>query len=995
MCKDSLSSEDSCFTKDWIKLWNYIAEIINVFTEYLDKKGKFKELSEEERIGLAVNIITWGLRAPVFIDPVPHVVISPYKLYILELIRKYVSNISLIDLIRHMRKERIFSEKYKDEYRLLKKLFGKQGVCAELEKWLSGDMEVSCGNVEKKVKRWIYILGYPADTRPGYNTTSLIVHSLLVSGIAWALAENENLSKEDSLLYALAGLLHDIGKPIDTINHVKAGVEFLQQNNKLNIGIALKKLIGEKAFNRVINIIKEHHNEDSGLARIIRIADRLAAGEREIKLVEEYLVKKGDLTNALKEIAGKVASVEEKEFLEKASRDPLVLYDKGRFGEREIPWRAFVWTTIGYLGSYGYLEKLTREFARSLWRVEAEELKKIYSAGEGGSESVSVIKIDIRNIQSTIASSLDLRITAVSSYLIDYWLLAYLPAVLYRDYYMPLSAVVMASGGNGLILMPSRYVSEVMESIENKYNNIEDIAFRLSVVAVSTQYTPFYAYLSSKLDEEIALKKLMTKINKVTYLHPGIGERCDLCDSRPALFVIRVGAEYKNVCPSCFIKWGIASNIVYGNYKLGSKIVVDNIELYIYDILSHILEHKMHDDERVLAIFNLLMEVLSGLPPDERLIGRYLNYAVLNIDGNLIGYYMGRSKTFTEAVEKSYRIDYALKDSLRNFAKTLEHALSKELQEYTDEPLMVAAMEIARLYLGVLYMGGDDAKIIAPSYLAIPLALALAKGYCERMGCTSTLSIGIAAAPPKHHIWGLNQASKGLLDIAKENIGRIHAAKAIHGTAEAVGALAFFNTESTSMLTRDRIKEFYRSLLEEDNGEHGRQKEKPIVVKAFAIGGRGVDDIVSIISKIILGSKDMIDIDSLIKELIVRGYFAIINQCSRLADLESRYECVRYYVKGATDEDIIYVLKRSEEVLDELKNVRKVINDILMVYDRFKGGGAALEATIIYAKRQKHRTGLEIYDHIADILTRSIIANSPAPLLNIQLLIKLIGGGAL
>ena len=95
----------------------------------------------------------------------------------------------------------------------------------------------------------------PSDTRPGANTSSLIVHLLSSSALVWPLLGDVT----DLHIFRIASLLHDIGKPLDYEKHVNVSD---REARKL-----LEGLISDKDLEKILKRIKSHHEKGSIIGR--------------------------------------------------------------------------------------------------------------------------------------------------------------------------------------------------------------------------------------------------------------------------------------------------------------------------------------------------------------------------------------------------------------------------------------------------------------------------------------------------------------------------------------------------------------------------------------------------------------------------------------------------------------------------------------------------------------------------------------------------------
>jgi len=914
----------------------------------------------------------------VFLDTVQDVIYSPYKHYLFARLEKFMGDearkigfVKWYDICKPLE----CVEEGLPECVLAKKLFAKCegfGVYRELEGFLMEYVEVD----GKRVRRWVYLLGYPADTRIGYNNTSLIVHSILTSAYAWIIAYMDKHDGLEALLYALAGLLHDIGKPIDPRNHVEKGIEFIENV----LGDVLKKAIGETLYSTLLKIIEQHHGEDVTITE----ADRLAASERSTVLVMEYL--RDDLKKVLENMEKGIREPDLKEFVGKAKADPELLYRYiEKYGYSQQAWRDLVWRTWIklYEDYYHDMLEINEKYGDRLWS-STETVIGEYSFS-GKERYIKFLSIDIRGIQKIINGSKDLRIMAVSSYLIDLWLMSILhnkinEFLLSRyDTYLPLSSIILASGGSSLIAIPnySNLVNELKERIMNQFSKIDELGLDLEVVAVDVDYTPSYIDLYKSIVNKMDVEKHI-RSSKERIIHPGLGARCDLCGLKPASYIITRYGEAAEVCQECYIRWKIGSELIYFKHKMSSRIDGEEIGQIIRKIRFDGSGEMVEED----LLNKYWIEVIAGMPPDPSLHGRILNYSILNIDGNLMGYYMSLSKSFTEAVEKSYRIDYSMKIALRRFAELIKESIEEAVKLLGVEDTEAELREVARYVLGIMYAGGDDAKIASPSYLAIPLALHLAKTFHEELGCTTSVSIGIASGPPKHCVWGLNDASHELMEISKKQVGRKQASMNMRGVRKlGFGAINIYSTETTSMLTGERVLEYYSSV--------GELAKEALRIDRPEVGEH--DNLSYILNRVL--ELNASDTEDLVRELIKIGYRAIMYSCMSL-DETNRNKCIEYYLASPVVSDLEALRRKIEESIARLKKAKDRIRELIAIYDKYRDLQLGLQATILYSMKRR-----EEYRELIDILVKTLekhpSSGEKAPLINIMMIIDIISGGAI
>jgi 5'-deoxynucleotidase YfbR-like HD superfamily hydrolase len=240
--------------------------------------GLAKSAKEDEKLEIIADAIVTFLRAPLIQEISPQA-LSPLKAHTLMLLPRPFADLFWDDDLHK------FSEKITKELEELKEQKEQRPNIFEVAKELF-DPETA----DLVFNLWI---AFPADTRPGHNTSSLIAHSLMTSAIAWALnyeSSEGGRPREDPAVIRLVALLHDLGKVEDPLNHPEASKELARQ--------LLEGLVSEGTLDKLLNAIKRHHFE----VTVIKEADRLSsAADRVNRLVELAL---GEKISKIKEILG-------------------------------------------------------------------------------------------------------------------------------------------------------------------------------------------------------------------------------------------------------------------------------------------------------------------------------------------------------------------------------------------------------------------------------------------------------------------------------------------------------------------------------------------------------------------------------------------------------------------------------------------------------------------------------------------------------------------
>lgn len=600
------------------------------------------------------------------------------------------------------------------------------------------------------------ILRYPADTRPAANSSSLLIHMIVTSAIATCIFASQHAYlgaewlKRVTMLRLLS-LFHDIGKFDVTKWH---------EHEKLSSSI-VEELFSEyvegEAKDLVMKVVDVlASRQEDYLTKIFRQADEIASN---IDRLPKYFFK--------------ALSAEEERELKEVSHSISISLE-----EAYKTW-AF-WERIGFEG----IRALSEKFAKRASRVTkdnpllcGEDIKIV-------TKDVFLARLDIRNIQKYIAVE-DLRSLCGASRIVDIVTMVIIPAYLVTKVGLPPENVLYFGGGNITIIIPRTIGGEeVIEKVKLMLNKKLSRELGISLtLGVSPVYDSF-AYTNRCIDSEIAKQKLLEVPSRE--VSPNIMYVCDLCGEGYA--EERIDGD-RLVCRPCYVKH-FFGDTVHFRWKLARLKEVFKVNVPTEDIKDIV----MH-----------VMEYIAGISWDALRRRSYKEYpyvALMRFDGNLISQIMATAVSITDAVERSVRIDYALKSALHKFLEVLKGI--------SDE-------DFVRLVLGVMYVGGDDGFLLSPSYLALPLAIHLAREYYRNMGFKSTISVGIAVAKPKHPIWELYRAAGYMLnELSKEFVRELavelHSDEA-RASYDFCGGIAFYVAESGTM-TDESLDAVIRSLSE-------------------------------------------------------------------------------------------------------------------------------------------------------------------------------------
>jgi len=634
------------------------------------------------------------------------------------------------------------------------------------------------------VKLYRLFLRLPADTRPGLNASNLVVHLLTTAAIAYLLGLSKSsgkLSEVELELLRLAGLLHDVGKPLAWremckekayVDHAKKGAELARK--------LLEDLLDEELLRKLEELIRHHHRPGESPKEVKHLAEILNKADR-ISSAEDRLVK------VIARPVAKALGIDEREAHEK-------LRATGR-----AAWK--YWLEL-YQEEVDKLRKATKAAVGELRRWPYEEgLKEEGESTVKDKGSIYLGLLDIRHIQDFISASEELKGLAAGSFIVDAACMYALPRALcdpglysakdreaaFLGRLTP-ECILYAGGGMLVFLAPARWgegkeLPEVLKGTVRKLLGLElsqglDIA--LALVELKD---PFLVSLreAHALVQARKLELLEGPPEEPTRL--GIGRSCELCGRRPAV----ERKEGALVCLACGARLDFANGLVMGLRARWEHLGLEKLTGLAWD--------------RVSA---RIMEFIAG-HDDPRRIRRLRNLCLLKFDGNLAGRYMAGACSISDAVERSIRVDVAAKRAVRALVKAIEEGVGElapalEAQAGLKDPV---ALEKARLALGYLYMGGDDGLLLLPAWLALPAALILGEEFYREMGGVLSLAVGAVSAKAKYNIWSLLEAASALLEEAKDNfrLAILRHEQGLRGCAAFMftegGALAYGVVKST------------------------------------------------------------------------------------------------------------------------------------------------------------------------------------------------------
>lgn len=755
---------------------------------------------------------------------------------------------------------------------------------------------------------------FPADTRPGYNTSSLVAHALLTSALAWAIECNRGVDRRRQALVRLAAMLHDLGKVIDPERHYEASEQLAR--------MLLGGLIRDELVVAIATTVREHHIVDSTL----KVADGLAAaGDRLGYAVDVILGEK------LKRI------------------EEVLKLDRGSWEFWRMAYERVDKLRSADIVREDLVAELTQEFLDGLERGVGLKLSE--EPGERAS-GVSLILVDVGSVQSFVFRSQEIRIVSAASYLVDLVVhahfLAYLRA---NNLRVPPEAVLYSGGGTTLFLLPENMAERVCE-LAGKYKELVD----LPIYAARAPFSTSYPYVSKLLFQDMALRKNAVKLEGA---HEEPADRvCRFCYSAPVKSSVPTPEGQVEACKTCGQLYKLASEFHF-KAKWNSRVSVAGA------LFSPQEAFGVEWDK----ISKYIMEVIAGHSFEEleRPEVRRRDYSVVKFDGNLMGSFMLEAVSFSDAVERSFRIDVAIK---RAYLKALE-ALYRGVEEAADSRGAMRA--VSQVYLGTIYMGGDDGMLLSPSWTAPLLAHFIVEEFCKQLGLKRGLTAAVVAGPATMSLWSLVDCANELMRVAK-------VVAKTRGDAS-TGALIFDLYESGSPSGSSAVERF-RLLSDRVAALFGSSEEV-----REARSRRNADS----------AQPYLIDLREREGSEAWRTVFRLIFGLDGWSD-QTNFDLYRHALRNAYLTSRLREDQKGAEEREKLNNLR---NAIMRVWSEVANSQYWRELFYVYVLRQRQREVKELteaYEKLAELvratLLRAPMREGVVPLADLLILIKFAGGGA-
>lgn len=622
-----------------------------------------------------------------------------------------------------------------------------------VESWLDSNLkrDAEFNELFEKSQKEIqtYFKTFPADFRPGLNTSSLLIHSLSTSVFATCLYMNakeslldlNNPSLELEVLRT-ASLFHEIARPISQ-------KDFYSKSKEV--------------FNEFFG---SYFSEDI-LSSILKIMDHSSEGDSELVAYLKKGIEVASIGTNLKNKVIKILSDELPDIGADNNFDDMTYWEKNK----------------------NKIESLTKIFLEQYDKAQFQQpLDKIEFLKEG---EFAIIRGDVRHIHDYIDHVNSFAELRQSSSILDYALSTQLVLdLLYNDSMRILPEhIIYSSGGNIVLFSPGKNKNSLVNYLERRFPQLtmDGLVLHADGIFFDSLIQDSFGELYSKLAVKVGMRKNKIEFPSENSFYFGSCKLCESCKERPAQELISKGSgdtqEELYYCKSCKFKYDLKGGV------LGEKIQSFLMKNYWNNVLGQKypqeLQHREWND-----INNVIMEFIAGVPLEDidtkkdfsdQLDAQPFDpyrLAVINADGDLIGEFIAKSITLSDLFVRIIHTS----NTMIQILEDLHMKMDKYLPGYD------LIQDHIRLDLGKIYIGGDDILILAPGYLSIPIILTITKEFYKRMGKKTKLSTGVFLCPPKYPIWTAIKAARELLDKNAKKVGRT---KAFEEDKVKMGAIDF------------------------------------------------------------------------------------------------------------------------------------------------------------------------------------------------------------
>jgi len=743
------------------------------------------------------------------------------------------------------------------------------------------------------------LLYTPADTRPGFNFTSLVSHLQLTSILVWLLQP----SSLDLNYLRIAALLHDLGKLFNPTNHVTASVEILDQ-------VIEESSCLKNTLSRVRELIEKHHSDYIG---IVEKADRLASATDRLSDVVNKVLESEDVAGI-----GKCKDV----CYSLSARTKECMECLEKLGEQ----------------SYGRASQILYKSILESLGLNIEELNEVIEGWESTpSKKVEVaereavgkslgylVYIDFPGVQRFITSFPKLRDMSFASFLVDFVTSVYSFIVLDHDYYertnhksrIPAEALLSGYGGHSYIVVRSDFgkKEEVKSLLTNSSPEYLDI--RLDVKVVDLAYENYVKDYKTIRDEiaSMGYERYLYYKEKVYSL--GSHRVCDNCGVRPAVKRLEKNGEEEYLCEVCSLVRELSSNRGF-MAKLNSTYLIEGESVSPRDSIDIKGVNTNESD----ALGEIAMEIIAGY----KTLNDTKYVALVKADGNDGGKIFNNTATFSEYIDKSFRLDYGVKKS---FYKTLGELLRAEKEVNSSFKDLTS-----RILAGVLYLGGDDIMLMMPSVIAVPFAVRMFKNVNKETGFT--FKIGVISVKPDHPVQFAYKAVNELMESSKLK------------KKSSLSCLVFSSTLATEGVIKAELEK-YRSKQDSKRDKDAETKENEQEQNSYLVVSNDIEKVKELLQTVrLLPKENEFEGEKVFKELVeiyykddkkrTRDTIRPLEDLTNYADTHKFYDALAYILryrarskkseeedkkkKGFSDHDLVSFLlsSRLEEKDEEEK----------------------------------------------------------------------------